>query len=115
MEYLVGAPNRFATFIATEPGHKVIGVAEVSLRTDYVNGTSSSPVGFLEGIYVDAAYRRRGVAGQLIDEAEAWAKSHGCTEFASDTTLENPASMAMHRAAGFEETERVVFFRKRIV
>jgi aminoglycoside 6'-N-acetyltransferase I len=31
---------------------------------------------------------------------------------ASDALLDNGASHAMHRALGFEETERVVFFRK---
>lgn len=36
----------------------------------------------------------------------------GCTEFASDTGIDNFYAQALHRALGFEETERVVFFRK---
>jgi aminoglycoside 6'-N-acetyltransferase I len=112
MAQFVATPDRLATFIATDSHNDPIGIAEVSLRADHVNGTSSSPVGFLEGIYVDPANRRQGVARQLIAAAESWAKSRGCTEFASDTNPENVNSMAMHRSVGFEEADRVVFFRK---
>ena len=37
---------------------------------DYVNGCTTSPVGFLEGLYVAAAARRQGVARALCDAAE---------------------------------------------
>lgn len=79
---------------------------------DYVNGAESSPVAFLEGIYVAPDARRRGVARNLVVEAERWATSKGCKELASDARLENTASHAMHAALGFVETERVVFFKK---
>ena len=89
-----------------------LGLVEVALRSDYVNGTNSSPVGFLEGIYVVPQARRQGVARMLVAEAERWAASVGCSEFASDALIDNTRSHAMHVALGFEETERVVFFRK---
>ena len=41
------------------------GFAEAALRRDYVNGCSTSPVGFLEGIYVKPEYRHRGLARLL--------------------------------------------------
>jgi aminoglycoside 6'-N-acetyltransferase I len=77
-----------------------------------VNGTSSSPVAFLEGIYVVPQARGRGVAKALVAHAERWAISAGCREFASDALLENTGSHAMHAALGFKESERVVFFKK---
>jgi aminoglycoside 6'-N-acetyltransferase I len=43
---------------------------------------------------------------------ETWGRTQGCSEFASDALLENSDSHSMHRALGFEETERVVYFRK---
>lgn len=92
-------------------GHAV-GFAEASLRHDYVNGCKTSPVAFLEGIYVVPAARRHRVARQLVQAIEAWAASKGCTELASDAALDNAASHAMHGALGFEETQRVVYFRK---
>ncbi|MCB8820645.1 aminoglycoside 6'-N-acetyltransferase [Microvirga rosea] len=93
-------------------GEEPIGFAEVSLRRDYVNGCVSSPVAFLEGIYVDPSHRRRGIAARLVAAAEAWALEQNCQEFASDAELTNTASHDMHKQLGFEETERVVYFRK---
>ncbi len=105
-------PERFRQFIAYSEQGETRGLIEVTVRTDYVNGTQSSPVAFLEAIYVVPEARRQGIARFLISAAEQWAWSRGCTEFASDAFIENQTSHAMHRALGFQETERVVFFRK---
>ena len=90
------------------------GFAEAALRHDYVNGCATSPVAFLEGIYVQPEHRKQGLARLLCKAVEDWARSLGCTEFASDVLLENTASQGMHAALGFEETERVVYYRKRL-
>ncbi|MGH8854579.1 MAG: GNAT family N-acetyltransferase, partial [Telluria sp.] len=52
------------------------------------------------------------IAALLVLAAEQWAREQGCTEMASDAMIDNTASHAMHLALGFEETERVVYFRK---
>jgi aminoglycoside 6'-N-acetyltransferase I len=111
MMAICSSPNRLSAFVAIEAGRPV-GFVEAALRSDYVNGTDSSPVGFVEGIYVVASARRRGVARTLVQSAEAWARTNGCREMASDARLENQASHAFHRAVGFVETQRVVYFRK---
>ena len=98
--------------LATASGGLAIGFAEAKLRSDYVNGTETSPVGFLEGWFVDPAWRGRGVGRAMLYALEDWARERGCTEFASDALLDNFSSHAAHRACGFEETERVVYFRK---
>ena len=103
--------GRLETLMAVD-GAEVIGFAEVSLRSDYVNGCETSPVAFLEGIYVRAEHRRRGVGRALVAAAERWGRKRGCSEFASDALLANAASRRFHSAAGFEEAERVVYFRK---
>ena len=89
-------------------------LAEASLRTDYVNGTESSPVGFLEGLYVVPQARRRGVAAALVASVCDWTRRAGCRELASDAVLENSISHVVHQALGFEETERAVFFRRKL-
>jgi aminoglycoside 6'-N-acetyltransferase I len=109
---MLAAPERFIAFLARDDGGVATGFAEVSLRHDYVNGCETSPVGFLEGIYVVPAARRRGVARALAAAAEYWAQAKGCREFASDALLDNVDSHRMHAALGFIETERVVAFRK---
>ncbi|MEC5398721.1 aminoglycoside 6'-N-acetyltransferase [Uliginosibacterium sp. H1] len=92
-----------------------LGLVEAALRHDYVNGTDSSPVVFLEGLYVTPEARRQGVAVELVAAVEEWARKRGCHELASDAALDNLTSHATHHALGFAETERVVvFFRKRL-
>ena len=106
-------PSRYGAYLAIS-GEKPVALAEVALRRDYVNGTETSPVAFLEGIYVTPAQRRMGVARVLLDAVRDWAMEQGCTELASDTGLDNFVSKAAHEALGFEETERVVFYRLRV-
>jgi aminoglycoside 6'-N-acetyltransferase I len=110
----VAVPHRFADFIAYSDRGTPLGLAEAAMRTDYVNGATSSPVAFLEGIYVLPEARRQGVAAALADAICAWVRECGCSELASDASLENHISHKVLRALGFEETERVVFFRKRL-
>jgi aminoglycoside 6'-N-acetyltransferase I len=99
---------------ASEARHPV-GFAEASLRALGANGCETRPVAFLEGLYVSPACRRRGVARALVREVEHWARSLGCTELGSDALLGNDAGHAAHRALGFEEAERVVCFRRRLL
>ena len=90
------------------------GFAQCGLRRDYVEGTDSTPVGYLEGIFVKAEYRNRGYARELLSACETWAKDSGCTEFASDCELDNALSLKFHMAAGFTEANRIICFRKDI-
>lgn len=100
------------TFLARDGFGQAIGFAEATLRRDYVNGCITSPVGFLEGIYVREASRKQGVARALVQTVADWARSHGCSELASDAWIDDRNSHRMHEALGFSETERVVYFRK---
>jgi aminoglycoside 6'-N-acetyltransferase I len=94
-----------------EGGSGLCGFAEVGTRP-YAEGCETSPVAYLEGWYVDADVRRRGIGAALVRAAEAWARSRGLTEFASDALLDNETSHRAHRALGFGEVERVVCYRK---
>lgn len=88
------------------------GVALCSLRRDYVEGCETSPVGYLEGIYVKESCRMLGIAKGLVRECEAWAKEQGCKEFASDCELGNTASLHFHLGVGFQEANRIICFKK---
>jgi len=100
--------------LARAPDGAAIGFAEATLRRDYVNGCATSPVGFLEGLYVREDWRRRGAAYLLCQAVERWAAALGCSELGSDAYIENIGSQRMHAALGFEEMERVVCYRKAI-
>lgn len=92
----------------------LIGFAQCGLRHDYVEGTESSPVGYLEGIFVQKGYRKKGYAKELLAECEKWAKGKGCSEFASDCELNNDVSLYFHMNVGFTEINRIICFTKQI-
>ena len=100
-----------ACFIRYADGRPV-AFAQCQLRYDYVEGTGSSLVGYLEGIFVSEEYRKNGFAAELLAECEKWAKDKGCTEFASDCELGNESSLKFHLSVGFEEANRLICFRK---
>ena len=107
------SPEAGAVFLAKEDG-TFAGFAQCQLRHDYVEGTNSSPVGYLEGVYVQEEYRGRGMARALLAACEDWAREQGCLEFASDCELDNGGSIAFHLGTGFTEANRIVCFTKKL-
>lgn len=112
-DMLLARGDGAVAFVA-KSGGALVGFAEATVRVDFVNGSSTSPVTFLEGLYVVLQCRRQGVARALCSAVERWGATRGCTEFASDALLENEQGHMVHRALGFAETERVVYFLKPI-
>ena len=113
-EYGMGIANPNAAFFLAYAEETPIGFAQCQLRHDYVEGTDSSPVGYLEGIYVADGYRKQGVARELLSACESWAKAKGCAEFASDCELDNTQSLRFHLNVGFEEANRIICFTKKL-
>lgn len=109
-EQVINSDNAvvFIKFIDKNP----IGFAQCQLRTDYVEGTESSPVGYLEGIFVLEEYRHNGYAKELLNTCENWAKEKNCREFASDCELDNIDSYKFHIAVGFAEANRIICLKK---
>jgi len=93
---------------------EAVGFAQCQLRHDYVEGAHTSPVGYLEGIYVREEERRKGIARALLLACEGWARARGCGEFASDCELDNAVSRQFHRSVGFDEANRIVAYVKRL-
>jgi len=113
MRTSLGSPDH-AVYVCQDDDGTYAGFAGFSLRREYVPGVNSNPVGYVEGIYVRPAFRRRGIATKLIGLGEAWAVKKGCAQMASDTWLWNTVSQEFHTRTGFSETERVVFYVKRL-
>lgn len=91
---------------------KYVGFIQLSLRTDYVEGASTSPVAYVEGLYVRPDCRKAGAARALIEFGLAWGKEMGCIEYASDAEWQNEPSIGFHKHLGFEEVGRTVHFIK---
>ena len=112
MERMMADPAT-PVFVAVRPNGTLGGFLEAGTR-NYADGCDSSPVGYIEGWYVDPDLRRQGVGGQLVRAAEDWARSLGLSEMASDTWLDNETSLRAHAALGYEEVERLVHFAKKL-
>ena len=91
-----------------------VGFAQCQLRHDYVEGTGTTPVGYLEGIFVKEHCRNKGYAKELLNECETWAREKGCREFASDCEIDNDSSFQFHKAMNFEEANRIICFTKKL-
>ena len=80
----------------------------------YADGCDTSPVGYIEGWYVDADLRKQGAGGALVQAMEDWARQHGLTEMGSDTWQDNAVSIEAHKRLGYVEMERLVHFAKKL-
>jgi aminoglycoside 6'-N-acetyltransferase I len=99
------------TFVAERPDGTLCGFVEVGSRP-YAEGCESSPVGYIEGWYVEPDVRKQGVGRSLLRAAEDWSRGRGYTEMGSDALLDNAVSHASHEACGYVEVERLVMYRK---
>ena len=113
-QIILDDPKRNAVFVARRENGELVGFIEAALR-DWAEGCHTRPVGYVEGWYVDPEFRRRGIGRRLVEAAETWARSRGCTEMGSDALEENSLSHRAHAALGYAEVERVVTFAKKLV
>ncbi len=90
-----------ATAFIAEDG-KPFGFIELSSR-NYAEGCTSSPVPYIEGLYVAEGQRRRNVGRLLVAAVEDWAKEYGFTEMASDTQIDNAPTPGAPHSYGFAE------------
>lgn len=106
--------NQNAAFFLDFEQNLAVGFAQCQLRYDYVEGTDTSPVGYLEGVFIIENYRKQGVATRLLKRCEQWVCENGCVEFASDCEISNQDSYAFHLKFGFEEANRIICFKKKL-
>jgi aminoglycoside 6'-N-acetyltransferase I len=110
IRHIVEDPALATYLVFDENETAPIGMLELSLR-NIVDGCLSSPVAYIEGLYVVEKWQGRGLGPQFIDFAKKWAQEHGCTELAVDTELDNERAQRFYEKNGFEETFRVVQYR----
>ena len=91
-----------------------VGFINVAVRTDYVEGSKTSPVGYLEGVYVKKAYRNQGIAKMLFGEAKKWLVKKKVSEIGSDAQVRNTVSQKFHKSLGFKKGETIVHFIKKV-
>ncbi len=98
--------------IIAKDGEQAVGFLSVSIRHDYVEGAKQSPTGYLEALYVESEYRKKGIAKELVSRGEQWVRTQGCTQIGSDTWLTNKNSQKFHKSIGYREEDVLVHFIK---
>ena len=112
--FFSGESIDIAEVLVLEPDNGTIaGFIELNIR-DFAEGSRRPNVPYVEAWYVDDAFRGKGYGSQLMAAAENWARQQGFKELASDTEVTNTRSIALHQHLGFQETERVVCFLKKL-
>ena len=112
-EYFAGKSIDIVETFICEVDSEVVGFLEMNIR-NFAEGSRSARVPYVEAWYVRPEFQGRGYGRVLMRRAEAWARERGFDELASDTEIENTRSIEMHKHLGFEETDRVVCFLKRL-
>ncbi|MEO9477515.1 MAG: aminoglycoside 6'-N-acetyltransferase [Cyclobacteriaceae bacterium] len=112
--YLNAIDSKKEIVFLAEVSGQHIAFAHATLRTDYVEGTSTRPVAYLEGIYVEPDHRRQNVAVLLMKKVEKWGLAMGCSELGSDVEINNMQSESLHKKVGFKEANRVICFAKKL-
>jgi aminoglycoside 6'-N-acetyltransferase I len=104
---------RQPVFVAERPEGGLCGLIELSIHAT-APGCETSPVGYIEGWYVDLEWRGQSVGRTLVQAGETWARSQGFLEMASDTDHNYPTSPQAHAALGYVEVLREIHYRKRL-
>jgi aminoglycoside 6'-N-acetyltransferase I len=108
------ASDRYQSIFCRNDAGEAVAFVDLSIHSEYVEGSNSSPVGYVEGLYVKPEYRKRGIASTLVRMGEEWSRKKGCAEYASDTELSNVDSQNFHLRYGFEKAETIVHFIKQL-
>lgn len=93
----VTEPGRHVMFLACDGEHvlgSVYGLVDRERR-------EAARVG---GMWVDPAWRRRGVGRALLQEVFSWARERGLGRLGLWAPAHSPAAFSLYRQAGFRET-----------
>lgn len=100
------------SFVSQSETGELTGFAIISVRSEFVEGATSSPAGYLEGIFVYPGYRKQEVGRHLVELGEKWCKGKGCKQMGSDTAITNTDSTEFHNKLGFQVTSKNTCFIK---
>jgi aminoglycoside 6'-N-acetyltransferase I len=64
---------------------RYVGFMHLSVRNDYVEGADTLPVGYIEAIYVEPEFQKKGIGREMITFAQSWAKQKSLAHLGSDT------------------------------
>lgn len=111
-EEILNHTEHFCAVIISE--NTIFGFIHLSIRKEYVEGSNFNTTAYVEAIYIEPEFRKKGFATLLLQKGISWAKSKDLHELASDTELGNIISQKFHTYNGFKEVTKLVCYIKSI-
>jgi GNAT superfamily N-acetyltransferase len=104
--YFSGELRRGAmSLYLAQAGDEVVGSAAVFVNDGKTNQILRDRSATIAGVFVEPAYRGRGIARQLTESAVAWARKRGCTSIRLTTS---EAAEPLYRRMGFQDGRELV-------
>ena len=94
---LLAQPTLGAVWLA-QADHGAVGHAVLTVRHAMEFG---GPLGVVDDLYVAPAWRRRGIAGALLDALRGECRSRGCKAWQVEVGADNAGAQALYRRFGF--------------
>ena len=104
-------PEEIQKKIQRDPDLFLVAEAEGKIVGTVIGGFDGRR-GLIYHLAVDAAYRKHGVGGQLMDEVERRLKARGCLKCYLMVIVENEYAMRFYEARGWERMSKVVTYCK---
>jgi ribosomal protein S18 acetylase RimI-like enzyme len=82
-------------YLVADVGWKNVGVLEAS-HFQLSGVFEQRDMLHIHAVHVDVAYRRRGIARQLIEQAMVWGRERGCTIVELNVLVNNPGRNLYH-------------------
>lgn len=95
-------------------GETEVGVCCYSTLAPITDASEANRTGYIWWLYVEDAYRRRGIARALMVAAMEQMMIQGCTVCWTTTTADNWAAQPLYYSLGFEVVDCSVSFQKRL-
>jgi GNAT superfamily N-acetyltransferase len=100
--------NQYAVYVAVLPGGRIAGWIGVYLfRTVELDSSAE-----ISGLVVDQQVRSRGIGKVLLDAAEEWARSHGCSAISVRANVMRDRAHRFYGNNGYEHIKTQKSFRK---
>ena len=110
---LLSGDQQKCCFVAVGLDGAIAGFIEMAIRSA-AEGCGTSPVAYIEGIFVVPRARRMGLAQRLLNVAEEWAARRNLLEIAADVAIDNSLGQQLHLGCGFDEVSRRVAYRREV-
>ncbi len=108
VDLLLADPRSGRIFVMEAEGEGVVGVMNVLVRVSTYEG---GPVLLIDDLYVDARFRRRGVARSALRWLEDWARAHGYPRIELAVEEGNAAAQALYESIGYVPVTWRYYFR----